>query len=95
MERCLVNGLVLVCAATLSACEPDDAVVVSRYNDHPLSMDEDLKVTGCDGYTLGTVRVDKATGSSTVCMPLRAGCSSTKEAGCEEGTFSTRFTPNT
>ena len=91
MERCLVICLVPVFAAALCACGPDAAEAARRYDYHPLSMDKDLMVSGCDGYTLGTVRIDRKSGASTVCTPLRAGCSDTQTPGCGEGKFAARF----
>lgn len=72
--------------ALLSGCWHGDAVGHVYY---PPTSAEVMKVHGCDGYPLGTVRVDKATGKPAMCIPAKLGCNDTSEPGCGEGYFST------
>ena len=60
---------------------------LDRHAYYPVTIDETVVVRGCDGYTLGTVRVDNKDGTSAMCMPLKAGCNDTREPGCGEGRF--------
>lgn len=78
-------------AAGLAGCEGEVRRGGSDYHYYPLSMDERIMVEGCDGYTLGTVRVNKLTGDGGTCLPLRAGCNDTRSPGCGQGRFAKFF----
>lgn len=63
--------------------------VSNRYAYFPVTTDEEATVRGCDGYALGTVRVDRSNGTATTCIPLRSACNDTRDAGCGEERFGT------
>jgi hypothetical protein len=86
MFRSLVT--VMMTCATLVACGVSTS---NRYDYYPLTMDDSVMVRGCDGYTIGTIRVDRSDGSAMTCFPLKAGCNDTRDEGCGEGRFSTSF----
>lgn len=72
--------------AGLSGCAYGKA---DRYIHYPPTSPEVMMVRGCDGYPLGTVRVDKDSGKPAMCIPVKPGCNDTAEPGCGEGYFST------
>lgn len=80
MKRCLAF-VVPLCSA-LAACGESEGDAYAHY---PLTMDEAVKVRGCDGYTLGTIRVYRKDGTAATCLPLKIGCNDTRERGCGEG----------
>lgn len=80
----------LASCAAFAACGDSEP---NRYDYYPLTMDESVMVRGCDGYSLGTIRVDRTDGTAMTCFPTKAGCNNTRDAGCGEGTFATSFKP--
>ncbi|HEX2842102.1 hypothetical protein [Hyphomicrobium sp.] len=75
--------LVLSCLA-ITGCNETNS---DRYSYYPLTMDEGTIVRGCDGYSLGTVRMDNANGTSAMCIAANEGCNDTREPGCGERRF--------
>lgn len=75
---------------TLAACREADS---KRYDYYPLIMHDSVMVRGCDGYALGTVRVDRDDGTTTTCIPLKRGCDDARDAGCGEGRFGSNAVP--
>lgn len=65
------------------------AAEVQRYLYYPVSFHPSVMVAGCDGYGLGTIRVDRLRDEAATCFPLRLGCNDTRDAGCEYGKFAT------
>lgn len=57
----------------------------------PLSDQESVMVMGCDGFALGTARVDTVSGEATTCVFPRVGCSGARKAGCGLGKFAESF----
>ena len=86
ISRVIIFGCVLTGAA---ACGGG----ADRYVYYPIpNPDASVMVKGCDGFSLGTVRVDTLTNRALVCTPNRIGCNDTRDEGCGEGSFaSTRY----
>lgn len=73
-------------AGGLSGCVDDKA---DRYVHYLPAPPEGVMVRGCDGYPLGTVRVDMDGGKPGMCNPVKTGCNETGGPGCGEGYFAT------
>jgi hypothetical protein len=91
------TGFVLMLAAPLVlwGCKDDEARGSPRFTYLPVSWAPEVMVSGCDGYGLGTVRVDNDLDFAETCLPVRLGCSDTRTAGCGEGRFAASFTHTT